>query len=216
MTIRLALVAPNRATRLGLRSMLESADSLSAQAEVVCETPYLDPQELAGLEIDIVLLIAPAFNLGEVEALSRSHQGSLGILLLTDEPRAGDFLSRLPLRGWGILRADAAVEELSAAVYAISVGLAVGNTGQIEPASLRRLVQAGGFEASFTAEPLTDREGEVLQLLGRGLANKQIASALGISEHTVKFHIASIYSKLGVSNRAEAVRTGIQQGLIII
>jgi len=55
-----------------------------------------------------------------------------------------------------------------------------------------------------------------LQLLAHGLANKQIAIRLGISEHTVKFHISSIYAKLGVTNRTEAVRVGVQRGLVFL
>jgi DNA-binding NarL/FixJ family response regulator len=65
-------------------------------------------------------------------------------------------------------------------------------------------------------EPLTARETEVLQLLAQGLANKQIAVALGISEHTVKFHISSIYGKLEVTNRTEAVRAGARRGLVLL
>jgi DNA-binding NarL/FixJ family response regulator len=66
------------------------------------------------------------------------------------------------------------------------------------------------------AEELTEREGEVLQLLAQGLANKQIALSLEISEHTVKFHVSSIYAKLGVTNRTEAVRRGARLGLIVL
>jgi DNA-binding NarL/FixJ family response regulator len=65
-------------------------------------------------------------------------------------------------------------------------------------------------------EQLTARELQVLQLLARGLANKQIALQMGISEHTVKFHVSSIYARLGVSSRTEAVRLGVQQGLVIL
>ena len=65
-------------------------------------------------------------------------------------------------------------------------------------------------------DPLTDREIEVLQLLAQGMANKQIALQLGISEHTVKFHISGIYTKLGVSNRTAAVRMGVRRGLILL
>lgn len=65
-------------------------------------------------------------------------------------------------------------------------------------------------------DPLTDREAEVLQLLARGMANKQIALELGISEHTVKFHISSIYTKLGAGNRTEAVRLGVRRGLVLL
>ena len=64
--------------------------------------------------------------------------------------------------------------------------------------------------------PLTDRESEVLGLLSKGLANKQIAAALGISEHTVKFHVSSIYTKLNVTNRTEAVREGLRGGWIAL
>ena len=65
-------------------------------------------------------------------------------------------------------------------------------------------------------EPLTPREREVLEWLAEGLSNRGIAERLGISEHTVKFHIASVYGKLGVSTRAEAVRRGLRRGLISI
>ena len=64
--------------------------------------------------------------------------------------------------------------------------------------------------------PLTERESEVLGLVAKGLANKQIAVALGISEHTVKFHVSSIYSKLNVTNRTEAVREGLRGGWVAL
>jgi NarL family two-component system response regulator YdfI len=53
-------------------------------------------------------------------------------------------------------------------------------------------------------------------LLSQGLANKQIASVFGISEHTVKFHVSAIYTKLGATNRAEAVRLGVRSGLVTL
>jgi DNA-binding NarL/FixJ family response regulator len=64
--------------------------------------------------------------------------------------------------------------------------------------------------------PLTERESEVIGLLAKGLANKQIALSLGISEHTVKFHVSSIYTKLNVTNRTEAVREGLLGGWIAL
>jgi DNA-binding NarL/FixJ family response regulator len=78
-----------------------------------------------------------------------------------------------------------------------------------------------GQMASFAGmdeivEELTARESEVLELLADGYANKQMALALGISEHTIKFHIASIYNKLNVTNRAEAVRAAARLGLIVL
>ena len=78
-----------------------------------------------------------------------------------------------------------------------------------------RLPRSGGGlgEESLT-EALTAREKEILQHMAEGLANKQIALLLGISEHTVKFHLSSLYVKLGISSRTEAVRRGVELGLI--
>lgn len=66
----------------------------------------------------------------------------------------------------------------------------------------------------WIAQPLTRREIDVLQLLTEGLSNKSIAERLGISDQTVKFHVASISSKLGASNRTDAVRLGLRRGLV--
>ena len=65
-------------------------------------------------------------------------------------------------------------------------------------------------------EPLTPREIQVLELLAEGLANKAIAERLGISDQTVKFHVASIYGKLGAANRTDAVRRAVRRGLITL
>ena len=73
-----------------------------------------------------------------------------------------------------------------------------------------------GPEAEPLVEALTAREQEVLALLAGGLPNRDIASALSISEHTVKFHLASIFGKLGVSTRTEAVQRGLRLGVIEI
>src|SRR6185437_2197602 len=65
-------------------------------------------------------------------------------------------------------------------------------------------------------EPLTPRESEVLNLLAQGLSNKEIAQRLQISDHTVKYHLASVFAKLGVSRRTEAVMLGIQRGIVLL
>jgi DNA-binding NarL/FixJ family response regulator len=65
-------------------------------------------------------------------------------------------------------------------------------------------------------EALTARELEVLEALGEGLSNKSIAARLGITEHTVEFHVSAIFSKLGAENRTDAVRRGVRRGLITL
>lgn len=127
------------------------------------------------------------------------------VLHLTDGPLNVEEMKRA-YRIWGVLPADASAEELVAAIHALAQGLVVG-----APA----LLFADEGEPPERG-PLTERESEVLGLLAKGLANKQIAAVLGISEHTVKFHVSSIYTKLNVTNRAEAVREGLRGGWIAL
>ena len=125
------------------------------------------------------------------------------------------------MRAWGALPLDSSEDELAAALQALDQGLLVGVPELVRPAMVQRLLaQSGslgiGGEQDQPVEELTGRESEVLQLLTQGLANKQIAARLGISEHTVKFHVSAIYAKLGATNRAEAVRVGVQRGLVLL
>lgn len=106
---------------------------------------------------------------------------------------------------------DAPPEEISAAIAAVANGLVV----LLRAFSKHLLESHPAFEGLEDApEPLTARESEVLDLLSRGLANKSIARELSVSEHTVKFHVSSIYSKLQVQTRAEAVSCGARLGLL--
>jgi len=157
-------------------------------------------------EADVVLVADE--ELLEETALSVSEDGTQSVLLLSEDEGATSKLRTLSLRGWGVVPPDAPSEELGAAVAAVAQGLTV----LPKPLAERLLDEPAAVEE--LSEPLTAREREVLDLLGHGLSNKMIARELHISEHTVKFHISSLYSKLGVSNRAEAVSQGARHGLI--
>jgi DNA-binding NarL/FixJ family response regulator len=76
--------------------------------------------------------------------------------------------------------------------------------------------ETGALDGGDIVEPLTPREQQVLELLAEGLPNKAIAGRLGISDQTVKFHVASIASKLGATNRTEAVRIALRRGLLTL
>ena len=153
-------------------------------------------------EADVVITSASraAFVHNEVDSSS-----SAAILFLSDDQLNLREMQRLS-RVWGILPTDVSAEELIAAVHALSQGLIVGTAALLFESENEPLAQG----------PLTERELEVLGLLAKGLANKQIAVALGISEHTVKFHVSSIYTKLNVTNRTEAVRAGLRGGWIAL
>jgi DNA-binding NarL/FixJ family response regulator len=108
-----------------------------------------------------------------------------------------------------ILRADAPAAEILAAIEAAAAGMAA-----IDPRELEALMSAGPPVES--AMPLTARELEVLRMLADGAANKTIAWKLGITENTVKFHVAQILAKLNAGTRTEAVTVGIRKGLILV
>ena len=115
------------------------------------------------------------------------------------------------------LPADATASEVLAAVAAVGQGLVVLTQAQAErllPARPRR--QGFPRDLPRLVEALTPREVEVLRLMGDGLVNKEIADRLGISEHTAKFHVASILGKLQASSRTDAVAQGMRRGLIPI
>jgi DNA-binding NarL/FixJ family response regulator len=116
-------------------------------------------------------------------------------------------------RGWAYLARDTGGEQLLAAVRAAASGLVTLDAALATQLLTRAGAGAGGaLPAPDAAESdLTHREREVLSLVAEGLANKAIARRLGISEHTVKFHVAAILAKLGVAGRQEA--TGVYRGI---
>ena len=107
--------------------------------------------------------------------------------------------------------ADANLELVDRAELAEAV-ITLPASPRLSQSALRRGKPAG--EYSDVVEHLTTREHDVLALVADGLPNRDIASALAISEHTVKFHLASIFGKLGVSTRTAAVQRGLRLGVI--
>jgi DNA-binding NarL/FixJ family response regulator len=203
---RVFVAAPTPTLRAGLRSMLEAveaADLLVVGVAGLSAGPVPDPSLS---EADVVLVADE--ELLEDTTLSVSEDGTQSLLLLSEDEGAISRLRNLSLRGWGVVPPDAPSEELGAAVVAVAQGLTV------LPKTLAERLLDEPAAVEELSEPLTARESEVLDLLGQGLSNKMIARQLHISEHTVKFHISSLYSKLGVGNRAEAVSQGARHGLI--
>jgi DNA-binding NarL/FixJ family response regulator len=201
--IRVSILSPNPLTRIGLRELLSSNSDL----EIVNEGS--DIKEIIGekeAEVLIITSASAAYGLGELD-------GGQAVLLITEDPDAARRLLGARLKTWGVLTPSAAREELNSAVHALAEGLIVGS-----PQLMDSLIQTrSGMELTSgedLPDPLTTRENEVLQLIALGLANKQIAARLSISEHTVKFHLTSLYAKLNVSSRTEAVRAGFGLGLI--
>lgn len=204
--IQIAILAPNLAVRVGLRTLLGVNDSV----QIVAETA--NPATLQGTDWEVdVLILQGQESLEELEPFLNSETKP-GLLWISDDLQAAQTLRGLPLSAWGLLSSEASSEELTAAVHAIYQGLIVAPRGRLDALWIEN--PFGGTDELI--EQLTPRETEILELLAQGLANKQIALELEISEHTVKFHVSSIYAKLGATNRMEAVRMGLQLGLITL
>ena len=201
---RVFVVAPTPTLRAGLRSMLAAVETTDLL--VVGEAGASGPEPRLS-DADVVLVAEE--DLPEETALSVSEDGTQALLLLSEDEGAASRMRSLSLRGWGVVPPDAPSEELGAAVAAVAQGLTV-----LPKALAEQLLDEPAAAVEELSDPLTARESEVLDFLGHGLSNKMIARELHISEHTVKFHISSLYSKLGVSNRAEAVSQGARHGLI--
>jgi two-component system, NarL family, nitrate/nitrite response regulator NarL len=119
------------------------------------------------------------------------------VLVLTDGP-APDLLA-------GILPRSVEQAQLDAGLRAVAAGLMVRAPGA---------APVTGFRAAEEIPPLTPREVEVLSLVGQGMTNKAVARRLGISVHTVKFHLEALFAKLEATSRAEAVAKGLRGGVI--
>jgi DNA-binding NarL/FixJ family response regulator len=197
-------VAPTPVTRAGLRSMLANAEGTEVRVVGEASSPT-DPSELS--EADVVLLANE--ELLEEASIAVAEDGTQALVLISEDEHAVSRLRAMQIRGWGVVPPDAPPEEVAAAVAAAGQGLIV-----LPKAMTERLLHEPAASAEELSEVLTARERQVLDLLGRGLSNKLIGRELHISEHTVKFHISSLYSKLGVNNRAEAVSRGARHGLI--
>ncbi len=211
--IRVFIVAASTLVRAGLQNAL--ADSRFDIAGSAANLESLSEQ-LAGLETDVVLIETSAD--GHEELLDALAVGDImsdfATIVLANQVSPGWTAEALRAGIRAVLPSDVSPEQLRAALEATAAGLVVMHPREASAAFPAPAATAA--PRSELPEPLTHRESEVLQMLAGGLANKEIAARLSISDHTVKFHVASILGKLGASTRTEAVSIGIRQGLVLL
>jgi len=166
------------------------------------------------LEPDVVLLESPADESASLAIESSDGSNDAALIILTDDTKK--FLTKSALRSGvrAILPREVKPEEIFAAIRACSSGLVVLHRDALD--SLLPVDAESQPELDSSDQILTPREIAVLRMIADGLGNKEIASKLKISDHTVKFHISSIFAKLGAANRAEAVTLGIRLGVIMV
>lgn len=213
--IKVAVAASSPALRAGLRALLAADPEIDVVGEAVTLLaarqiePPADVLVAAGLDADSARDVMDNRGL----RLTADISPPALLLLVGDQPDTPRPPYGPGWRAWGLLPIECSAEELLAAVNALQQGLLVGDPSLMQPYLPSEVENPG---TDLKVEALTEREAQVLQKLAQGMANKQIAAALGISEHTVKFHVSAIYSKLGATNRTEAVRIGVRQGMIIL
>jgi DNA-binding NarL/FixJ family response regulator len=204
--VRVLLVDDHPVVRAGLRALIDGLDDV----DVVGEAHDLASAErMAALDRPDVVLMD--LNLGdgpggaEVTARLRALPDAPEVLILTTYDTESDILRALDAGAKGYLLKDAPADELFAAIRATARGETV-LASSVAALLVRR--------ASSPGPVVTDREVEVLELLARGLGNKEMAQELFVSEATVKSHLSHVYAKLGVDTRAGAVAAAIEKRII--
>ena len=207
MAIRVLITDDHGVVRQGLRMFL----SLDPDIQVVGEAA--NGQEAVAmareLQPDVVLmdLLMPVMDGLQATRAIRTEMPEVEILALTSVLEGASITRAIRAGAIGYLLKDTDAEELHRALR----GAAEGRV-QLAPEAAERLMRE--VKAPESPEELTERETDVIRLLARGKANKQIASELMVEEKTVKAHVSSILLKLGVQSRTQAALHAVRTGLV--
>jgi two-component system, NarL family, response regulator YdfI len=211
--IRVFLIAASPLARATLQNRLKAPG-----VKIVGSAAAIDALggQLSDLHAD-VLLVDAAGQVPEtvIESLTDSDLAAeIPVVVLTEAAAPAASAQALQAGIRAMLPNEVSTDQLVAALHATAAGFAI-----LLPADVSAALTAAASASQPIAElpePLTRREREVLQMLAAGLANKEIAARLNISDHTAKFHVAAILGKLGAATRTEAVALGIRRGLVLL
>ncbi len=211
--IRVFLIAASPLARAALQNRLKAQS-----VKIVGSASAIDALggELSDTRADVLLVDAS----GEppeaiIESLADSDLAAeIPIVVLTEaaSPAASAHALQAGIRA--VLPNEISTNQLAAALQAAAAGLVVLHPAEAQAAF--PVAAPASQPLTELPEPLTRRERQVLQMLAAGLANKEIAARLNISDHTAKFHVAAILGKLGAATRTEAVALGIRRGLVLL
>jgi DNA-binding NarL/FixJ family response regulator len=211
--IRVLVVAAASVRRAGLEAFVKQAAGLQLVAGVASLGSIATQAQ--DLHADILLADLDRSDHALLAVLASEDGPTMAAVVLIDDPNLAWSVRALRSGVKAIVPRDASCWEFVAAIEAAYAGF-ITLAPDVADGFVRNVHAAETEPFSEMTEHLTQREIEVLRMLGRGLSNKEMAARLGISDHTVKFHISSILGKLEVSSRTEAVTQGIRMGVIVI
>jgi DNA-binding NarL/FixJ family response regulator len=210
--IRVVLADDHAVVRKGIRDFLEQPEDITVVAEAANGDQAVELIRAHQPDVAVLDIQMPGRTGLEVTRIVRGERWPVGVLILTAYDDDPFVLSALRAGANGYVLKTAEPEELVDAVRAVYEGQSA-----LDPAILRKvLAHLTGGPPPGTVEALSARELEVLRLVARGSTNKAISTQLGISDRTVQGHLTSIFGKLEVASRTEAVTRAIQVGLISV
>ena len=214
MTIKILLVDDQSLVRAGIKSLLGLSEKVSVVAEASDGSEVL--AKVATTEPDVILLDLSMPVMDGIATLAALNQANIStpVVILTTFDDHELVLRGLKAGAKGYLLKDVSLDSLIQAIETVHNGETI-----VQPALTERLLQglstiAPEFELPAAIEALTTKETEVLRLMASGYSNKEISTALFKSEGTVKNHVSSILTKLGVRDRTRAVLLAIEKGLL--
>ena len=213
-TIKILIVDDHEMVRNGLSVMMEREEDFTVVGEA--KNGLEAVEKAKSLLPDVVLMDLRMPEMDGVEAMRqiRAEQNEIKFLVLTTYDTDEYIFDAIEAGAKGYLLKDASREELFRAVRTVNRGESLIEPGVVSRV-LDRLTELSRRATHGPDHPaLSEREMEVLQLMARGSASKQIAADLSITESTVKTHVANIFQKLEVSHRTEAVTKAMSQGII--
>ncbi len=201
------VVADDPLARAGLANLIGSQPGHTVTGQIAGDGDL--PQAVDVYRPDVIVWDAGTTADVSLERLANVRELRVpAVVLLPDATAAPDAWSA---GARGLLSREADIGHVAAALNAVAAGLSV-----FDPAFAATLLPSRMPIPARPTEELTPRELQVLQLLAEGESNKEIARRLGISDHTVKFHVNAILGKLNVQSRTEAVVRATRLGLILL